>query len=224
LRTIEAIMELPNDAVPTLHRIAHICNRIHKKHPYLRWSIRDNFGLLRYDGHQFFVSNTTGRLIRDAGWIGAAPQSGHYRKLGEQGPNTLKSTNDIKEANHSIERLRKALKDNGRDPELEDIYLSGVSDEEIEVLINWLQSENIQRVIEACIIIRRLGVEQTLPYLVHLLDSHAQEVQRFAINALGQIGNKNTLRMLREKKEVADDVLLPSLTEAIASISSVSNE
>ena len=57
---------------------------------------------------------------------------------------------------------------------------------EVEVLIDWLKSENIQRVIEACIIIKRLAVEQTLPY-PPLLTSHEIDVQRYAIDALGHI-------------------------------------
>jgi HEAT repeat protein len=106
---------------------------------------------------------------------------------------------------------------------LEDIYLNGVSEAEIEILVRWLHAENIQRVIEACIIIRRLGVEETLPHVTPLLNSHEFDVQRYAIDALSQIGDKSTLDLLKDFEDKASSTkpIKGILQEAIASIESV---
>ncbi|MEC8379445.1 MAG: HEAT repeat domain-containing protein [Myxococcota bacterium] len=220
LRNIEGVLPISDSAVPLLHRLCTYFNTIHQRYSHFRWSIHDTYGLLRYDGHQFFVSNTKGQLIRAAGWIGNAPQSGHFRQLVPADQSTQASERSVRESGPAVERLRTVLKDNGRDPDLEGIYLSGVSEAEVEVLIDWLKSENIQRVIEACIIIKRLAVEQTLPYLSPLLTSHEIDVQRYAIDALGHIGNKETLEVLRAKSASISPPLRSILQESIASIES----
>ena len=59
--------------------LVHYFNTIHNDIPF-PLGIYDTYGLLRYDGHQFFVSMRRATR-RAAGWIGNAPQSGHFRQL-----------------------------------------------------------------------------------------------------------------------------------------------